>query len=63
MAILVSEASNRYTHFFLIEREYFSSKHLRVILLNNYEISGIYEYHVWRYSCAKQLKSEKGWIP
>jgi hypothetical protein len=22
--------------------------HLGVLLLNNYEISGIYEYHVWR---------------
>ena len=33
--------------------------HLRVLLLSNYEISSIYEYPVWRQSCAKQLKLEK----
>ena len=33
--------------------------HLGVLLLNNYEITSIYEYHVWRYSCAKQFKLGK----
>jgi len=33
--------------------------YLKVLLLNNYEISSIYEYHVWRKSRAKQLKLEK----
>jgi hypothetical protein len=33
--------------------------HLGVLFLNNYEISGIYEYPVWRESRAKQLKLGK----
>jgi hypothetical protein len=50
MVILVSEASNRYTHLFLVERKYFGFNTLEntVLLLNNYEISSIYEYPVWR---------------
>jgi hypothetical protein len=31
--------------------------HLRVLLLNNYEISSIYDYPVWRKSRAKQLNT------
>ena len=50
MVIIVSEASNRYTHLFLVERGYFGFDILeRVSLLINYEISSsIYEYRAWR---------------
>jgi hypothetical protein len=37
-----------------------ASVHLRLLLLNNYDISSIYEYPVWRLSRAKQLQLEKG---
>jgi hypothetical protein len=48
MVILVSEASNRYTHLLLVEREFILALiHLKVLLLNNYEISSIYEYPVF----------------
>jgi hypothetical protein len=48
MVILVSEASNKYTHLFLVERKYFGFN-TSVLLLNNYEIlSSIYEYPIWR---------------
>jgi hypothetical protein len=42
MVKLVSEASNRYTHLFLVERDILALIHLRVLLLNKYEISSIY---------------------
>ena len=43
MVILVSEASNRYAHLFLVEREYFGfNTKLSVLLLNKYEIFSIY---------------------
>jgi hypothetical protein len=56
---MVSEASNRYTHLFLVERKYFGFNTLEntVLLLNNYEISSIYEYPVWRQ--AYTLKTKK----
>ena len=59
MVILVSEASNRYTHLFLVERQYFDFNTLESVILDNYELSSISEYPVWRYSCANQLKLEK----
>jgi hypothetical protein len=43
MEILVLEASNRYTHLFLVERDILALIHLRVLLLNKYEIDSIYE--------------------
>ena len=60
MVILVSEASNRYTRLFLVEREYIGFNTLESVIVDNYEISSIYEYPVWISSLAKQLKFEKG---
>ena len=64
MVILVLEASIRYTHLihFWLKENTLALIHLRVLLLNNYEIStkySIYEYPVWRQSRVKQLILEK----
>ena len=58
-----SEASNRYTHLFLIERGYFGFNTLYCVIVEYYEISSIYEYPVWRKTRAKQLHLEKGGMP
>ena len=61
--VLVSEASDIRIYFWL-KGNILALIYLKVLLLNNYEISSIYEYHVLRKSRAKQLKlGKKGGCP
>ena len=50
-----SEASNRYTHLFLIERGYFGFNTLYCVIVEYCEISSIYEYPVWRKNTCKTV--------